>query len=363
MVAEVSQKQITKDNENREIVQRKRKLMFSAAIAGISFAILVGYVLKNRTSSCDSSKSPESQQGLNGQPGFEFDRSGDVKNPVEKPEQLSEAELLKLVKEAKDAGLMVMGVTQCGWTRRQREMFGKGNSEARREFEKMYIECRDRTMCPNIKGYPSWARGEQIFPGFKDVAKIRELIKEVGPLPPQQQVRDSSLPNEANIPNAKHAVPSAPLPQAVKARDMADVAETKLVQPNDPTESIQKLEDEREAEESIEEDIIVKKEHVRGVSNFPPLNVPDMPGTAPFTIGNSMPMNQFQQGNVPRQSLQNRDPVKDLAAQMASTFEQIAYDASRNPRSSAYATARLPEASQITTGDSMDDKRIYVEKN
>lgn len=356
MVAEVTTKQIAKDEENRAIVQRKRKLMFSAAIAGISFAILVGYVLKNRSGSDCGSKSPEKQDG-----GFKFDKSGDVTNPNVQPEKLTEEELLKLVKDAKDAGLMVMGVTQCGWTRKQREMFGKGDSAARKEFEKIYIECRDRSMCPNIKGYPSWARGDKIFPGFKDVAKIRELIKEVGPLPAQQQVRDSSLPNEANIPDAKHAVPSAPLPQAVKAADQADVAETKLVQPNNPTEARAQLEEEKQAEEEEEEE--VKKENVRGVSNFPPLNVPDMPGTAPFAISNSMPQNQFQQGNLPRQSLANRDAVKDLAAQMASTFEQIAYDASRNPNSASYGNAQLSQSANITQGDPLDDKRIYVEKN
>ena len=356
MVAEVTTKQITKDDENRAIVQRKRKLMFSAAIAGISFAILVGYVLKNRNSGCEASKSPENQEG-----GFQFDKSGDVKNPIVKPEKLTEEELLQLVKDARNAGLMVMGVTQCGWTRKQREMFGKGDSQARKEFEKMYIECRDRSMCPNIRGYPSWARGDKIFPGFKDVTKIRELIKEVGPLPAQQQVRDSSLPNEANIPDAKHAVPSAALPQEIKAKDDADVAETQLVKPNNPTEARQQLADEQKAEEEEEED--VKKENVRGVSNFPPLNVPDMPGTAPFAISNSMPQNQFQQGNLPRQSLANRDAVKDLAAQMASTFEQIAHDASRNPGSASFGTAQLSQSANLTSGDPLDDKRIYVEKN
>lgn len=347
---------LNKDDENRALLARKRKLMFSAAIAGISFAILVGYVMRNRNT-CDNKGTKEPQQGM-----F-FDKSGDVVNPPVKTPTYSPEQLLKIAKDAKNAGLMVMGVTQCGWTRKQREMFGGADSEARKEFEKIYIECRNREMCPNVRGYPSWVRGDQIFPGFKDPEKIKELIKEVGPLPVQQQVKDSSLPNEANIPDAKHAVPSAPLPQEIKAKDDTLVAETQLLRPNNPTDAGKARLEEMDKEEEEEEVEEVKKEHVRGVSNFPPLNVPDMPGTAPMSISTSHVANQFQQGNIPRQSLQNRDLVQDLAAQMANTFQQIAYDAQRDPGSASYSNARLPQSAHLTSGDAIDDKRIYVEKN
>lgn len=347
---------INKDEENRALLARKRKLMFSAAIAGISFAILVGYAWRNR-GSCDARGTAEPLRGML------FDKSGDVVNPPVKAPEYSPEELLQLAKDAQNAGLMVMGVTQCGWTRKQREMFGGADSEARKVFEKIYIECRNREMCPNVRGYPSWVRGDQIFPGFKDPAKIRELIKEVGPLPAQQQVRDSALPNEANIPDAKHAVPSAPLPQDTKAQDDALVAETKLLDPAAPTAKQQARLAEMEAEEEAVQEEETKTERVRGVSNYPPLNVPDMPGTAAMSIDTSHVTNQFQQGNVPRQSLQNRDLVQDLAAQMASTFQQIAYDAQRDPGTASYSNARMPQSSHITSGDALDDKRIYVEKN
>lgn len=353
----ITKKGIERDEESRAILARKRNLMFSAAIAGISFAILVGVVLKNRAT-CSGESTKEPQQGMI------FNKSGAPVNPPVKAPKYTPEDLLKLAKDAKNAGLMVMGVTQCGWTRKQREMFGGAGDEARKEFEKIYLECRNREMCPNVRGYPTWVRGDQMFPGFKDVDKIRELIKEVGPMPAQQQVQDSSLPNEANIPDAKHAVPSAPLPQDTKAKDNVDVAETRLLKPNNPTDAQKaRIADMDESEEIIEEEEDVKKEKIRGVSNFPPLNVPDMPGTAPMSISSSHVANQFQQGNVPRQSLQNRDLVQDLAAQMASTFQQIAYDAQRDPAAAAYSSARLSQSAHLTSGDALDDKRVYVEKN
>ncbi len=88
-----------------------------------------------------------------------------------------------------------------------------------------------------------------------------------------------------------------------------------------------------------------------------------MPGTAPFTINSTIPQNQWLQGNLPRQSLDNPDPVQLLARQMAATFSQIAYDASRDSRSADYGTAKLKDAAHITSGYALDDKRIYVEKN
>lgn len=329
--------------------------MFSAAIAGVSLAILIGYAWQRRNSCANA----ETQKGASQdvvQRSFQFDKSGDIKGA--KPAVLSDDELLKLAKDAKDAGLVVQGVTQCGWTRKQREMFGDASSQARKVFESMYIECRSRDMCPNVRGYPTWTRGDQMFPGFKDVDKIRELIKEVSTLPVQQQVRGAAEPNEANIPDVKPTVKSAPLPQEIKAEDNVNLAEQTL-----HAGSGSKTGDAVEDQDAKEEDDETKKENVRGVSNYPPLNVPDMPGTRPMTIDKSFVVNQWDQGNIPRQALDNPDLKEEIAAQMASTFQQIAYDASRDPGDAAFSAARLPQSSHITTGDALDDKRIYVEKN
>ena len=344
-----------KADEQKALASRNRKLMFSAAIAGISLAILIGYAWQ-RKNACANSEDQKGKEVV--QRSFQFDKSGDIKGA--QPAILSEDELLKLAKDAKDAGLVVQGVTQCGWTRKQREMFGDASSQARKAFESIYVECRSREMCPNVRGYPTWSRGDQMFPGFKDVDKIRELIKEVGPLPVQQQVRGASEPNEANIPDVKPTVKSAPLPQEIKAEDDVNLAEQTL-HGGSGSKTGDKVED-QDAEEQ-KDDKETKKENVRGVSNYPPLNVPDMPGTKPMTIDNSHVKNQWNQGNIPRQALDNPDLKKQIAEQMASTFQQIAYDASRDPADAAYSAARLPQSARISTGDALDDKRIYVEKN
>lgn len=341
-------------DEQKEIAARKRRMMFYAAAAGLTLALLVSYAWGwTPGGSCK----PESQKGKldNGQPDIFFNKkTQEISGPRPKDPPLSEAELLKLATDAKNAGLIVQGVTQCGYTRKQRDLFGGPGSEARKVFESMYIECRSRDMCPNVRGYPTWSRGELQFPGFRNADRIRELIKEVGPLPAQQQPQDSSLPNEENLPDAKAAVPAAPLPQDIKAADNVDQAETNLLKPMAAGDESSSDEEEGDG----------KVENVRGVSQYAPLNVPDMPGTAPMTTGGvSQADYQFIQGNLPRQALDNPEPVAALARQMAATFQQIAHDAARDPGASSFAQAKLPQSANITTGHPMADNRIYTEKN
>lgn len=356
---------IDTSEEQRSLVAKRRKLIISGGFIAVAVILLLA-ISSGMLPSCI--KKTEDQKAI-----F-FDKSGDEvgnKKKVMEEAYGSEEELLKLAKEAKAAGLVVQGVSQCGWTRRQRELFGGAKSKARKVFESMYVECRSRDQCPNVKGYPTWSRGDQMYPGFKNPDRIRELIKEVGPLPPQQQVMDSSLPNESNIPDVKHTVGDAALPQSIKSKNDTYVAETEILHQGRGVEIEEILSDEEaDDEENLQatkkrkkDEKKVKKENVRGVSNYPPLNVPDMPGTAAFSIDTNLPENQFLQGNMPRQSLENPDPVQLLARQMASTFQQIAYDASRNRNSADFGTAKLQQSAHITTGLSLDDKRIYVEKN
>lgn len=321
----------TGTEERQDMSKRRGRQMLYAAIAGVCVAFLFFSIFKDKLTkpACASS---EPQKG-----DIVFDKAGrQVDAP---PRSYSEQELLSLARAAKDAGLVVQGVSQCGYTRKQRELFGAG--EARKVFESMYIECRSQEMCPGVRGFPTWSRGSLQFPGFRGVDRIRELIKEVGPLPAQQPPEAPAEPSDQNIPGAED--PAPPLPQAARARDVSR-ARVEIVE-------------EEEEEEP-------KTENVRGVSQFAPLNVPDMPGTAPMTTGDlGMAMYQYIQGNVPRQALDNPDAVAAIAAQMAATFSQIAHDASRDPADEAFANARLPQSANISTGDALADNRIYAEKN
>jgi hypothetical protein len=100
-------------------------------------------------------------------------------------------------------------------------------------------------------------------------------------------------------------------------------------------------------------------EKVRGVSAYPPLNVPNMPGTAPFDLATSRFVDQAAQGNVPRRSQELDEATVALAQQMAFTFEQIAFDNTRDPNSSDFATVALPQASYVSaSGNPLADKRV-----
>lgn len=303
---------------------------------------------------------------------------------------LSEEELFQLAVEVRNAGLIVQGVMQCGWTRKQLDLFGVPGSKARTEFEKVYTECVSREICQDVRGFPTWARGKLQFPGYRDVDKIRELIAETKNLPVQQQVMGASLPLEENIPNAKHAVPGPKTANDEKIEEEERIQE--IIEDNEsskdeetPTESLkEKAESLKEKEAAKEVSVssktektttppaitattkkrkLAKKENVRGVSAYPPLNVPDMPGTSVMSIDTSYAENQVLQGNIPRESVENPNPVDAIAHQMAATFEQIAYDSTKDPRAALYSNARMPQSASITTGNPMANKAIYVEKN
>ena len=371
-----------------QIARRRRRLMLGAILAGVSIALLLGYFWKNHFMNKKEEQTGVEKvtagAGADGWKAALFDKSGDVTDPTVAPPTESPEALLKLAKSAKEAGLMIMGVTQCGWTRRQREMFGGASSPARKVIESIYIECRDRSMCPNVRGYPTWVRGDQQYPGFKDPAKLRALIAEVKPQPLQPMLRQASEPVEENIPDVEAQADAAPDPSAVKAEEQASKALAVLLNgvaipsglsvgdtngagtgkmPKASRPRLEVVEEEEEEEVPQEMEKGKKVENVRGVSAYPPLAPPVMPGTAAFQLQESIADNQLQQGNVPRLSLANSDPVFELAQQMASTFRQIAIDQGRNPNSSQYSDCNFPQSSTISTGEALDDKRIYTETN
>lgn len=348
--------------EMDQAARRRRRLMLGAIFAGISIALILGFFWRNKTPNKDGEGGTEAaSEKLAGAPPQIFDKSGDVVDPVAMPKNETAESLLKLAKDAKAAGLLIQGVTQCGWTRKQREMFGNASSPARKVIESIYIECRDRSMCPNIRGYPTWVRGDQQFPGFKDPAKIRELIKEVGPAPVQPMLQEASEPVADNIPDVKAQAPSATNPAEIKAQANADAALAKVVGAVRQGQAAAAAQAQGAGAAQLQKGD--KVENVRGVSAYPPLAPPVMPGTAPFQLNESMASNQMRQGNVPRLAVENPDPVAALANQMAATFQQIAADQARDPNSGQFSNAQLPQSATITTGDAFADKRIYTEIN
>jgi hypothetical protein len=344
---------------------RRKKLMLAAVIFGVAAALIVTYLWGQGQKGEKQDGRPSNLQQMQKQYAPMFGRSGETTNPNTRMQRESPEELAKLAQAAKDAGLMIMGVTQCGWTRKQRELFGERNSDARKIIESIYIECRTREMCPNIRGYPTWVHGDQQFPGFKDTDNLRALIGQVKPLPAQPMLRMPSEPvDEANF--DKFAVDSAPNPKDIKAAD--EVAQA-VAANTGPTVEVISDETEKSTEKPTEKpkEEEEKKEKARGVSDYPPLNVPDMPGTAPMALaadgGPSHSGDQMLQGNTARQSLSNNDAVQELANQMAQSFQQVAVDQQRDPANSLVTRARLPQSATISTGDAFSDKRVPVKKD
>lgn len=148
------------DKAAEERSKRNRKIIFAAVLLGISIAFFTvwwnKYWKKN-----EKQLAPETIYS----PMFNGNQA--VMNPNSIPDNETPESMLKLAKEIEESGLQVFGVTQCGWTAKQREMFGGRDSEARKIFERVYIECTTREMCPDIKGYPTWKYGLQVFPGAK----------------------------------------------------------------------------------------------------------------------------------------------------------------------------------------------------
>ena len=123
---------IDTSEEQRSLVAKRRKLIISGGFIAVAVILLLA-ISSGMLPSCI--KKTEDQKAI-----F-FDKSGDEvgnKKKVMEEAYGSEEELLKLAKEAKAAGLVVQGVSQCGWTRRQRELFGGAKSKARKVFESMY---------------------------------------------------------------------------------------------------------------------------------------------------------------------------------------------------------------------------------
>ena len=308
--------------------------------------------------------------------------------PTEDPK-----ELLSLATRLKDAGFVLMGVSSCSWTGLQREIFGDRNSEARKVIESIYTECRGRGMCPGVRSFPTWARGDDHVRGFQPPAKLREIVTMMEQKEPRVMIQEVSEPNEENIPDAKHAVQEKKVLTPEDAKQMAEElfkkmkaeeeaaakksasnaaaaaaaggstggdsqsAPTNCKKENEVAEVDRVTDD--DAPQNTEFINEAKKEYARGVSAYAPLNVPDMPGTAPFNLEPEHADFQNMQGNVPRAARQNHAPNAELTRQVVRAFETFEADVmERDSQSSAFSATRYPHSVPITTGEGMTSKAV-----
>lgn len=305
-------------------------------------------------------------------------------------EKETDSSLAELAKTLKDTGFTLQGVSHCKWTKVQREMFGNREAPARKILESMYIECRGEDMCPGIQGYPSWVRGDRKWAGFQPPQKLRAMANEMKKLDPTPMLQGAPEPLSENIPDAKH---NAEIPKQLTP-EMAKEMMYKMAQEIAAGKSageVAAVESDRsgagvsldsgssgavaaaaaaaaagaavEEVEEKQEPATGKKEYARGVSAYAPLNVPDMPGTAPMNLNMQHPDFQTRQGNVPRAAFQNHEPMAELARQVIQSFNNLSEHAHRDPNASSYSQTRMPHSSDITTGDPLADKRVPVNQN
>jgi hypothetical protein len=332
-----------------------------------------------------------------------FNRSGDPvmqdENKAAVQKQLSagpvhhesKSAMADIAAAAKAAGLKLQGVSQCKWTQHQREMFGGRDDAARKDIESIYTECRSREMCPNIKGYPTWLHGDRHYPGFKSPSALKALIREVENTQTIPSLQGPSEPIEENIPAAVPSLASAAAPvdpemmyemmKRMMEKKEADALATRESNKNqdgggaegggaslgeaggagpgvkcaDTTPPVAPMAAPMAAQQ---------KENVRGVSFHAPLNVPDMPGTAPFVLNTSFADDQTRQGNAPRMAADSRLGTPQLAQQVVSTFNQAqTHEATRSSAAQVFSQAKLPHSADITTGEAFDDKTVFMAKN
>lgn len=385
----------------------KRMIMIGLLLAGVAFLAYWWFNRKNGdTERMQGDDQPATIMGtLSSVVGgiLGFNRSGDPimdderrptaqKPVVLKAENSAETRdaMSKLASRAKAAGLKLQGVSQCKWTQYQREMFGQHGDQGRKDLESIYTECRSSEMCPNIKGYPTWVHGDRQYPGFKSPAALGALINEVEQVQALPMLQAPSEPIQENHPDAVPALKTGtetmdPAMMYEMMKRMVDKKEADALaaaeadkeqgtagtengsgndtgggsSPGDAGGSApgSKCADTGTVAEQI-------KENVRGVSFHAPLNVPNLPGTAPFLLNTSYAEDQTRQGNAPRMAADSHLATPQLAQQVVSTFNQAqTHEATRSQDAQILSQAKFPHSVDITTGEAFDDKTYIMPKN
>lgn len=268
----------------------------------------------------------------------------------------SDQELLGLATRLKANGFKIYGVSQCSWTRKQRNLFGTG--EARKVFESMYTECRSRDACPaNIRGFPTWALGDQSFPGFQPFEALQSMARDSEVAQPVKMLQQEAEPLEENGLEKKMPPTASGTTAATAATTVTTVTTAAASGASDEEEKLMVLL-RRLIKEEIATQPVVKVENARGQTVARPLAVPDMPGTAPWNVGPSVAVDQALQGNPPRSAFQDSRPTVSINEQILAGFDIINRESMRDPKAADFASVRLPQATTITTGDAMKDKRV-----
>lgn len=320
------------------------------------------------------------------------------------------AALHNLAKQLKQANFTIQGQLQCPATRNQLDMFGPRGSAARSVIESIYIECRDAQLCPNIRAYPTWVSGDRRWEGFHPPNQLRNIANEMAQQQTRPMLQAPAEPNEVNLPDAQHLgeTPRQMDPDMAKKMAYQILKEKKAnaaagqgaaiesdrsgagvqVDPTtgsnignvngDPkegqggtgcldgaqTEAMHAEEDEHFTDgPEYASSGKARKEFVRGVTAFAPLNVPDMPGTAPMNLNVQHADFQNMQGNEPRASFENHEPMAELSRQVISSFNNLREHAARNPNAALYSQQRMPHSADITTGEAFYDKRVPYHMN
>lgn len=293
---------------------------------------------------------------------------------------------LSVARRLKAAGFRLYGVSRCRYTEDQRDMFGPRGSSARTVLESMYTECTPSSVCPGISVFPTWVHKGRSYPGIRDTTSLMIMVNEVEEEDDDGQQGGHDEADEEEEGGARRKglsdAEKAEIAEAVYQRLKAEFSKCPVVArskcplapaPEDEQEAGQDTEEEEEeaaapvsAEEVEMKALRSRKaglvEDVRGVSTYPNLNVPFMPGTEPeHLFGESYADFQARQGNVPRAAYQNREPTRDVAQQIVDSLQNLdgrEYRVPLDPNESAYSEQRFPHSANITTGEGMDNKSV-----
>jgi hypothetical protein len=106
-----------------------------------------------------------------------------------------------------------------------------------------------------------------------------------------------------------------------------------------------------------------RKELARGVAAFPPLNVPNLPGTGDMQLEVNHHEFQTAQGNGPRAVMDDQRPGAGMVDQLVRSFDSAQAQAARDPGASVASAAPLPHSVPLTTGNPLADPTLPAPLN
>lgn len=353
------------DNRQKTLSKIKNKLFGGGALLlAASILLIVFFVKMQSPKSSDKAstdkliaKVPDKEEPNH---DFFYEKPKKRAPKQDKPEDLMAPEYaLELAKRAAKAGLKVYGQAQCRATQIQRRMFGDRESAARKQFEKIYIECRHPQDCPSIYAYPTWVFGEHKRPAVKGPLEIEQLISEAKSSVKIQMLQEPSEPvDEVNIPSEIHAVKHLKLPAPDTVELISKEVEKRVEQKMKELEAAAK-----QSNEEKKSDDSSKTENMRGLTPLgnKPLAAVIMPGGQSMNETEQRWQVASNQGNPPRHSQSNRDFVEELAyAQTQALKDAYAPQTQLDPNASTFAQAQLPHSRQITSGSGLDNKQYFM---